>query len=343
MNLPNDQFSVKYYVARILLVIPYVKNNYKYLLLGAILGSIVGLGVDTYKYYDKNYDVEIVFTIENAGGETPNLGSFFNFSTSNESSNIFSSGNFEELVKMPFIYKKALLTPVYFNNKKDLFINYFIKYADDYYRNLKDKHYKLNANIDSLNSEEDNILNIATDYFIKRTAFAKENDKSSFRKVKVSTNNDTLSYLWANTILNTFSNIYIQNKTKKSSNLVRILEKRTDSLKNALYYTQGRLASFADQNQQIVFQSAKITAERLQLNSNQIQGLYAEAVRNLDSYKFSLAKETPLLNIIHKPKLPLIQRPNTFGIFGILGIFSGIGFSILILYFVKVYREVFND
>lgn len=343
MNLPSDQFSVKYYAARLLLVIPYVKKNYKYLLLGAFIGGLVGLVIDLIRKYDKNYDVEIVFTIEGAGAEAPSFGSFFNFGSSNESSNLFSSGNFEELVKLPFIYKQALLMPVSFNKKNDLFINYFIKYSNDEFEKIKYMHYKKNTHIDSLTMEEDNILNIATEYFIKHTSFARENEKSSFRKLKVSTNNDTLSYLWANTILNTFSTIYIQNKTKKSTDLVRILEKRTDSLKNALYYTQGRLASFSDQNQQIVFQSAKITAERLQMNSNQIQGLYAEAVRNLDSYKFSLVKETPLLNIISKPKLPLPPKPNIFGIFIFIGIVSGIGLSILVSYFVKVYKEVFND
>jgi len=343
MNLPNDQFSVKYYAARLLLIIPFFKKNYKYLLIGSFIGGLIGAIVDTYRKYDKNYDAEIVFTIENAGGETPNFGSFFNFGPSNESSNIFSSGNFEELVKLPIIYKKALLIPVKFNNTNDLFINYFIKYANNDFEKIKYMHYKKNAHIDSLTMEEDNILNIAVEYLIKHTSFSKENEKSSFRKLKVSTDNDTLSYLWANTILNTFSTIYIQNKTKKSTDLVRILEKRTDSLKNALYYTQGRLASFADQNQQIVFQSAKITAERLQMNSNQIQSLYTEAVRNLDSYKFSLEKETPLLNIISKPKLPLYAKPNIFGIFIIIGLIVGIFLSTLVLYFIKVYKEVFND
>jgi hypothetical protein len=161
--------------------------------------------------------------------------------------------------------------------------------------------------------------------------------------LKVTTNNDTLSYLFSTTLLRTFSDIYIKNKTKKSAELVAILEKRVDSLRNALYYTQGKLASFADQNQQIVFQSAKITADRLQMNSAQIQGLYNEAIRNLDSYKFSLAKETPLLNIISQKELPIFIAKYRYGIYLTIGFLTGLFVTILVLYLRKVYFEVFND
>ena len=68
------------------------------------------------------------------------------------------------------------------------------------------------------------------------------------------------------------------------------MSNRVDSLKSALYYTQGKLANFQDQNQQIIFQQAKVISDRLQMNSTQLQGLYLESFRNLDNLKFSIEK-----------------------------------------------------
>jgi uncharacterized protein involved in exopolysaccharide biosynthesis len=178
---------------------------------------------------------------------------------------------------------------------------------------------------------------------MSKTNFTKESEKSSFRTLKVSTEDDTLSYIWANTILETFTEIYIKNKTKKTTELVNILSKRVDSLRNAYYYTQGKLAAFTDQNQQIIFQSAKITADRLQMNSSQLQGLYSEAMRNYDSYKFSLAKETPLLNIITHTELPIYKTKYNKGFYIIIGVLVGSMLSVIIIYFIKVYKEIFND
>lgn len=345
MNLPENQFSVKFYIAKVLMVIPYLKKNYKYLSLGAIIGLSVGLVIDIYKSKDDSFDSTIVFTIENTGNQDAGgIGSILGLSVGNESSNLFSTGNFEELVKLNFVYKKALLTPVKLDKYNDLLINLLIQKSNE--KEIKDlKHIRFPKTIlpNKLTIDQNNILTICSEVTKSLVVFKRENEKSSFRTLKVTTNNDTLSYLISQTILKTFSDIYIKNKTKKSFELVKILGKRVDSLRSALYYTQGKLASFADQNQQIVFQSAKITADRLQMNSAQIQALYNEAIRNYDNYKFSLVKETPLLNIISQTELPIYNEPYRFGSFIMIGFLIGILLTIIILYIVKVYKEVFND
>ncbi|RVU26694.1 hypothetical protein EOJ36_01480 [Sandaracinomonas limnophila] len=346
MKLPEDQFSVKFYVARFLLIIPYFKKNYIALLTGAIIGGIVGGIVEYFKFKETKYSAEIYFTIDAPGGnDGGGLSSLLGLANNGESSNIFSNGNFEELVKLPVVYKKALLLPINNFGKKELFINYLIKNHTSiwYFENIKGKYFPQKANIDSLTDEQKSTLSFAASYFMEITSFKKESDLSSFRKVKVITPNDTLSYLWANNVLNSLTDIYIKNKTKKSAELVSILGKRVDSLRNALYYTQGKLAKFADQNQQIVFQSAKITADRLQLNSSQLQGLYNEAIRNYDNYKFSLAKETPLVNIISKSDLPTYTNPYRWGFLTVFGTLVGALSVIVLLYFVRVYKEFLND
>jgi uncharacterized protein involved in exopolysaccharide biosynthesis len=115
-----------------------------------------------------------------------------------------------------------------------------------------------------------------------------------------------------------------------------------DSLRSALYYTQGKLANFQDQNQQIIFNQAKIISERLQMNSSQIQGMYLEAVRNYDNLKFSLVKEAPLFNVISDTELPLIGNKHSWGPITMVGFFLGFLISALIVYIIGVYKELIS-
>jgi hypothetical protein len=176
----------------------------------------------------------------------------------------------------------------------------------------------------------------------EKTYLVSENQKSSFLKLSVETRNDTLSYVWSKLYLKTVTDFYIDTKTKKSKDLLIIMSSRVDSLRSALYYTQGKLANFQDQNQQIIFNQAKIISERLQMNSTQLQGMYLESVRNLDNLKFSLIKESPLLNIISDTELPLTPSPKSKGTITLLGTLLGFFFSCIIVYLINLYKE-FNS
>jgi hypothetical protein len=83
------------------------------------------------------------------------------------------------------------------------------------------------------------------------------------------------------------------------------MERRVDSLKSQLYGTQRRYAQVVDQNQQVIMQQGMIEQQRLSTNSAQLQGMYQEAVRNLDNLRFSMVKESPLFTRIDDSELPI--------------------------------------
>ena len=185
--------------------------------------------------------------------------------------------------------------------------------------------------------KDKNILNTIYNYLNGKTSIDIENPKSSFQTLTVETRNDTLSYVWSKLYLKTVTDYYIANKTKKSKELLVIMEKRVDSLRSALYYTQGKLANYNDQNQQIIYQRARIIADRLQMNSSQLQSMYFEAVRNYDNLKFSLIKESPLFTIITDPELPLPFEPYRWGRVTIIGLLLGFFLSCFYLYLKQIY------
>ncbi|MHA8049899.1 hypothetical protein V7S79_02150 [Aquirufa sp. ROCK-SH2] len=349
-ELNSDQFSFKNLIVKGLLIIPYVKRNYKRIIIGGFIGFIVGISVEFYRSNDKKFKSEVVFLLDNdkvSSGGLSDLASTLGLGDLNGSnSNLFSGENFKELFKTRNLLRKAILTKVKLGNREDLYGNLFLekcdlfshewKYYPDHIQNFKFK----NADLKTISQEDKAILDLIGLYLKNNSELKNENPKSTFQTLTIETRNDTLSYLWAKLYLNTLADFYISNKNKKSNELLEILDKRKDSLKTALYYTQGKLANYTDQNQQIIFQRARIIADRLQMNSTQLQTMYLEAVRNYDNLKFSLVKETPLFNLISEPELPGDGFKYKWGPVTLIATLIGIALSIFIQYTISVYKEL---
>jgi hypothetical protein len=353
MKPAGDQFSFKKVLFSIFLIIPFLNKNKLIILIGSFIGLFIGLYIEIYKNSSVIYKSEIVFIMDSdagsSGGALSDLASSFGLSGNFGGNNtLFSGENFKELLKTKAIFRRALLKKVKWNGKDEIFANLFLmksKINEFEWRNLPDDFYKhrfKSSDINDLDIQDKNILDMIYVHLKERTFLLNENQKSSFLKLSVETRNDTLSYVWSKLYLKTVSDFYIDTKTKKSKELLVIMSDRVDSLKSALYYTQGKLANFQDQNQQIIFQQAKVISDRLQMNSTQLQGLYLESFRNLDNLKFSLIKESPLLNIISDTELPLSPSPKSKGTITLLGTILGFFFSCIIVYLINLYKE-FNS
>jgi hypothetical protein len=310
------------------------------------LGFLTGLGVEIYRNTNSLKKTKIVFNLETENGSNGlgDLAATFGIGGLNSGSSIFSGENFKELLRTKNIYRKAILTKVKVGNREDLFGNIFLERSDlknhewsdlpeDFY-----KHRFKTGNLDSIDVQDKNIINTISIYLNDNTDIYLENPKASFQTLSVETRDDTLTHVWAQLYLKTITDYYISTKTKKSKELLVLMDKRVDSLRSALYYTQGKLANYNDQNQQIIFQRARIIAERLQMNSSQLQAMYFEALRNYDNLKFSLVKEAPLLTIIEDSELPIFVLPYRWGKIMLIGTLLGFLLGCFFAYLRYLYR-----
>jgi hypothetical protein len=348
--LKEDQFSFKKIFFSIFLLVPFFKKNIFYLLIGSLIGTSIGWYFDIQNNKSTFYKSEIIFIMDseasNSGGALSDLAGSLGLSNSFGASNtLFSGENFKELLKTKIIYRKALLKKVFWNGEEDIFANIFLKKSkieefewSEMPRDFFIHKFK-SSNINDLDFYDRNILDQIYLHLREKTVVSTLNQKSSFLTLSVETRNDTLSYIWSKLYLKTVTDFYIDTKTKKSKEVLNLMTSRVDSLRSALYFTQGKLANFQDQNQQIIFQRARIIAERLQMNSTQLQAMYLESVRNLDNLKFSLVKESPLLNIISDTELPLKPSPKSSGFIPFLGAILGFFFSCVIIYLVNLFKE----
>lgn len=350
VEVKSDQFSFKSLILKGLLIIPYLKNNYKKLILGALIGLSIGVSIEIYRSRDKKFKAEVVFLLDNdkvSGGGLSGLASSLGLGDLNGSNtSLFSGENFKELFKTKTLLRKAILSKVKIGNREDLYGNIFLEKCDlfehewsDFPDHIETFKFK-NSDLKTLSLDDKAILDLIAAYLKNSSDLKNENLKSTFQTLTIETRNDTLSYLWSKLYINTLADFYITNKNKKSNELLDILDKRKDSLKTALYFTQGKLANYTDQNQQIVFQRARIIADRLQMNTTQLQTMYLEAVRNYDNLKFSLVKETPLFTVISEPELPGEGFKYKWGPISIIAMLAGVVLTVLIQYIISVYKEL---
>ncbi|MBP6054119.1 MAG: hypothetical protein KA527_00630 [Cytophagaceae bacterium] len=346
----SDQFSLENVLISFIGFIPFVKRNKRIILIFTAVGLITGLGVEIYKSSNNFKKTKIVFVLESESADNglAGLASSLGLGGMSSGNSIFSGENFKELLKTKNIYRKAILTKVKVGNRTDFFGNFFLERSDlenHEWSNLPVDFVKYRfktGNIDSIDVQDKNIINAISMYLNDNTDIFLDNPKSTFQTLTVETRNDTITHVWAQLYLKTITDYYINTKTKKSKELLVIMDKRVDSLRSALYYTQGKLANYNDQNQQIIFQRARVIAERLQMNSTQLQSLYFEALRNYDNLKFSLVKEAPLLTIIEDSELPIITLPYKWGKIIVIGTLLGFILGCFAAYVRFLYKVNFN-
>lgn len=351
--LPEDQFSFKDIIFKILKFKDLLVTNWKTIILASAISALIGLAVDFFSKKPPFYTAKIVFNMENGGGNNSggglsDLASAFGISTGGSAAvGLFAGENFLELLKTKNIYNRALLSKVKVNGKDVIFGNYYLQKSgireyemedDEELKTFQFKH----DNYKNATQKEKSKVRLVQELLMPVTMIGNESRKASFMTLQVSTRNDTLSYLWANLYLKTVTDFYTETKTKKTQELLTLIEKRVDSLRHELYATQGAAARFADQNQQVIVQQGLIQQQRLSTNSAQLQTMYFEAVRNLDNLRFSMVKESPLFSRIDDAELPISKDPSQNSKWFIVGAVVGLILSIIYFALKNTLKELTN-
>lgn len=349
--LPEDQFSFKDIVVKLVSFKDLVIRNWKVLILAIIVGTSGGYLFEKLTEEPPVYIAKIVFNMENGGGSggaggLQDLASAFGISAGSSSgANLFSGDNFLELLKTKNLYNRAILTKVKIDGKEVIFGNYYLKKSGILDHELEDdltlKTFKFtHDNYKISTQKEKEAVRLVQNYLMPFTLVANDSKKASFLTLSVTTRNDTLSYVWANLYLKIVTDFYKETKTQKTRELRDLIKNRVDSLKRELYRNQNAAARYSDQNQQIIVQEGLVQQQRYQTNSGQLQGMYFESLKNLDNLNFSMAKETPLLTRIDDPELPISREPDPTKKGLMLGAIVGLLLAIIYVAFKETLKEI---
>lgn len=340
--IQSDEMSLKEIILKIQELWKYLLSKWLIILVSGAIGSSIGL---VYAISNKvTYTAELTFALEDATGGAGGLGgalglaSQFGVDLGSGGGGAFSGDNLLLLMKSRTMVEKALLSTVNVQGVNltlaELYISFNgLRKVWENNPELNEVHFLPNADRSKFTLKQDSILGLFHRTIIgKNLSVEKMDKKLSIIEVKVRSESELFSKSFSEVLVKEVSDFYVDTKTKKSTINLVILQHQTDSVRRALNFAILGVASSVDANpnanpaRQILLAPSRRRTVEVQAN----QAILIELVKNLEIAKISVRKETPLIQIIDSPILPLEieQYGKKKGVFigGIIGGFIAIIF-----------------
>lgn len=249
---------------------------------------------------------------------------------------IFQGDNIIELYKSRVMISKTLLSQANFDGKPQLLIERYIDFSElrEKWKKNNLQNISFNGDPEKFNRSQDSIITNIVETFNKKILNVTKLDKKlSIIKVEVATTDELFSKEFSNRLVETVNNFYTQTKTKNSSQNVYILQKQADSVRLVLDRALNGVASALDAapNANPALLSLRVPSQKRQVDVQASSSIYSEIIKNLEISKLTLRQQTPLIQVIDKPVLPLPVDKSSKLKSLILGSFLGGFLTVLVL------------
>lgn len=294
----------------------YLLSQWKIIILVGISGASLGLAYSLTK--KPIYTATLSFALEDekgGGGLGGALGlaSSFGLDLGGSGGGIFTGSNLTELFKSRSMVEKTLLSPVYINGKQISLAEMYIQ--NNKWREIWNKNPKLlkiqflpNPNRKKFTRVQDSILGIMYDNLSKTGLSVGQKDKKiSIINIDVSSTNELFSKYFCEALAKQVGTFYIETKSKKARINMAILERQVDSIRGEL---NGAITGVAIANDNTFNLNPALNVRRAPSARRQVDvqantAILTELVKQAELAKVTLRKETPLIQVIDRPILPL--------------------------------------
>lgn len=314
----NEDISLKDLIQKIKEWFSYLRSQWKVIIFAVILGSLLGLA---YSLTQKTiYTATLTFALEDekSGGLGGALGlaSSIGVDLGSGGGSIFSSSNLIELFKSRTMVEQTLMTPVTVNGK-------VISLAEMYIQNnewrkkwndnpkFKTIQFLPEASRSNLTRAHDSLLGVIFQNLSKNTLSVAQKDKKvGIISMDVSSNNELFSLYFCEALAKQVGKFYIDTKSKKARINMRILERQVDSVRSEL---NGAITGVAIANDNTFNLNPALNVRRAPSSRRQVDvqantAILTELVKQAELAKVTLRKETPLIQVIDRPILPLEKK-----------------------------------
>jgi len=318
---PSDlQEESPYYVSSLITSIKarlsFLWSNWKFLFVMGAVGGLLGVGYSILK--KDTYTAATTFVVEDnkssGGGIASALAGQFGIDLGGLSggSGVLQGDNVLELLKSQSLLKKALLT----NYDSSGSITLADAYAGAYGYTSKwasSKEVGRVVNFSSKNGVfsrlEDSLLHVILKRITeKELSIAKPDKKLSLFSLQITTRDEKLSQLLCQRLLVVTTGFYIDTKTKRVRGNVERLQQRVDSIKavlnNKTYTAISANRELLDANPAYA-QGGEMQAEVTGRDKMVQAAIFGELTKNLEASKTALLQETPTIQVVDTPEMPL--------------------------------------
>jgi hypothetical protein len=311
---PNDEISLKELIEKGRAWYAYLLSQWKIIVLAGIIGAAFGL---IYSYTKKPvYTASLSFVVEgeqSGGGGLGSLASSFGFDMGSSGGGIFVGSNLTELFKSRSMVEQTLLSPVIVKGKTISLAEMYIEnseWREQWNKNPKYKNIQFLPKTDrsKYTRVHDSILGVMYQDLSKFGLLVGQRDKKvDIMSIDVVSTNELFAKYFCEALAKNVSDFYIETKSKKSLENMLVLERQTDSIRRAL---NGAITGVAVANDNTFGLNPAMNVRRAPSARRQVDvqantAILTELVKQSELAKVTLRKETPLIQVIDKPILPL--------------------------------------
>jgi hypothetical protein len=245
-------------------------------------------------------------------------------------SGVLSGDNILALLQSRSMIRKALLTAFDSSSNRSLADIYAETYG---WKEEWKNDSKINRKIDfpatqnPLGRMEDSLLQLIEERIQeKELSVMKIDRKLSFIELQTTIRHETLSKLFCERLLKTATGFYVETKTSRLTKNIQRLQAKADSLERAL---NKKTYASADANRLLldanpVYAAPEVSAEISARDKFVQSTIYTEIIKNLEMNKTAQIQETPTLQIVDTPELPLKTNRVKLAVALLVGSISGI-------------------
>lgn len=337
--------------------IKYFLSKWLVILSLGILCGVLGIIYATYSKIE--YTASLTFALEDekgsgGGGIAGALGlaSSLGFDIGGSAGGAFSSSNLIELMRSRTLVEKTLLEPVKVKNTVKSLADHLIDFSglrQDWSDKdeIKNVSFPILADRTKFTLLQDSVLGVLYGLVVGKNGMlsvGQKDKKVSIISVELKSKNEIFSKVFVETLASVVSEFYVYTKTKRAKMNFDILQRQTDSIRSELNAAIYGVASANDNTYNLnpALNVRRTPSMRKQVDVQANTAILTQLVANLEMAKVTLRKETPLIQVIDKPILPLKkEKPGRFksGIMG--GLIGGI-LSLILLVSLKLWATLKN-
>jgi len=354
-NIDNEEISLKELIIKIKDWISFLMSKWKSIIVIGIIGALIGLTIALFE--KPTYKAVLTFAMEEdkgsgSGGLSGALGLASSIGIDLGGAGgggAFAASNLAELMKSRLLVEKVLLEPIIINGKTISLAEYYIQINElreawNKKPALKKIQFLPNADRSNFTLQQDSILkNIQNNLIDKnRLSIMQKDKKVTILSIEVTSENELFSKIFCESLAKETSDFYIETKSKKAKINVDVLQKQTDSVKTALNQAINGVANEADNvyNLNPAFNVKGAPSKRKQIDVQANTAVLTNLLVQLELAKITLRKETPLIQLIDRPILPLTKEKFGKLRYIILGGFLSGFLYIIYLIFGRLYKKI---
>ena len=315
--MENDEITLKELLSKAKEWYSYLLSQWKIIVLAGIVGASLGL---TYSIFKKPvYTATLSFALEDEKQGGGGLGSALGLASSlgldlgSSGGGAFSGANLTELFKSRSMVEQTLMQPVLAGTDTISLAELYIRtqeWRDKWQEKpkLKALHFPPLTKRKYFTRVHDSIMGVMYEDLSKTSLTVAQKDKKvSIISIDVKSENEAFAKAFSETLAKQVSDFYVDTKSKKARMNMAILQMQTDSIRAEL---NGAITGVAVANDNTFMLNPALNVNRAPSAKRQVDvqantAILTELVKQTELAKVTLRKETPLIQVIDRPILPL--------------------------------------